>query len=179
MLKDILSAKKSEILNQWRDQIYKTYPQDSQRFLSGEKDRFNNPVGFNIKTETEKILTGLIEDVDLAELNESIERIIKIRAIQDFSPSHAVGIFYLLKKIIRETMAGNFNDSELVNELLLFDLKIDRVLFIAFDIYIQCQEKIFQIKVDEIKNRSAMLFKRTQELENDTSKKNNPNDGGV
>jgi hypothetical protein len=43
----------------------------------------------------------------------------------------------------------------------------------------KCQQKIFQIRVDEIKNRSAMLLKRTQEMDINTSIKNNPNDGGV
>jgi RsbT co-antagonist protein rsbRD N-terminal domain len=179
MLKDILSSQKTEILAKWRNQIYQTYPQDSQQFLRGEKDQFNNPVGFNIKTETETILNGLTEDVDLADLKESIDKIIKIRSVQDFSPAHAVGIFYLLKNIIRESVAGSLNDSSLVTELLQFESRIDRVLFIAFDIYMQCQQKIFQIRVDEIKNKSAMLFKRTQEIDLDTSIKNNPNNGIV
>ncbi len=68
-------------------QIFDTYPADTSRFLKGEKDMFANPVGHTITANAEYILEGLIKGADAASLSAYLEQIIRIRAVQDFTPA--------------------------------------------------------------------------------------------
>jgi hypothetical protein len=38
--------------------------------------------------------------------------------------------------------------------------KIDEMALISFNIYMECREKLYQLRVDEIKNRTARLLQR-------------------
>ena len=40
------------------------------------------------------------------------------------------------------------------------DVKIDRLLLLAFDIYMECREKIYDLKANEEKNKVFKAFKR-------------------
>jgi hypothetical protein len=60
----------------------------------------------------------------------------------------------------------------LVKELLEFEDRVDALSLFAFDIYIQCREKIFELKANEEKERVFKAFKRAgliqEEPEKDT-----------
>jgi len=160
MFKKLLEGKKQEILENWREMIFSTYPRDSIRFLSGENDRFNNPVGHYIKVETEAILNGLINNVKPGDLADSLDRIVRIRSVQDFSPSQAVSFLRLLKKAVRDILNGEMNRHDYVEQYLEFDYGIDSLIDLAFDLFCRCREKIYEIKVTEIKKKSEVLFRR-------------------
>jgi hypothetical protein len=179
MFKDLLKEKQREILESWRDQVFDTYPHDAVKFLSGQKDRFANPVGHFIHTETEAILNGLIDDVDPADLAESLDKIIRIRSVQDFSPSQAVSFLRQLKDTVREKLNGELSDRQNYEQHLSFDSRIDSLIDLAFDIYSKCREQVFEIKVNEVKKRSAVLFERASRSDKHEIEKNNPNDSSL
>ncbi|MBW2228632.1 MAG: hypothetical protein JRG99_15335, partial [Deltaproteobacteria bacterium] len=52
------------------------------------------------------------------------------------------------------------SEARLFNELLLFESKIDRLSLIAFNLYVQCREKIYELKANEMKNRTFRAFER-------------------
>jgi len=179
MFKDILKEKRHEILESWRDLVFNTYPNGAVKFLSGQKDRFANPIGHFIHTETETILNGLIDDVDPADLAESMDRIIRIRSVQDFSPSQAVTFLRLLKDTVREKLNGELSGRRSFEQYLSFDSRIDSLIDMAFDIYSKCREQVFEIKVNEVKKRSAVLFERASRSDRHKTEKNNPNDSSL
>ena len=96
-LEELLLQKKSHILKRWLDLILETYPLDAQRFLKHQKDQFLNPVGSTISREIEILFQEAIKGINPERTCASLDGIIRIRAIQDFSPSEAVSFVFLLK----------------------------------------------------------------------------------
>ena len=87
--------------------------------------------------------------------------IIKIRAIQNFSPSSAIGFVFSLKKVIRDELGAELLEKKNVAEFSKLESTIDRIALIAFDLYMEAKEKVFKIRVNEIK---AGSFRTTTSL---------------
>ncbi|MFH1293539.1 MAG: RsbRD N-terminal domain-containing protein, partial [Pseudomonadota bacterium] len=89
-----------------------------------------------------------------------LENIIRIRSIQDFKPSQAIGFVLQLKKLVREMLESKAPINGLSGELQAFENRIDDIALLAFDIYSQCRQKIYEIRVNEVKNQLGRLLKR-------------------
>lgn len=146
--------------------ILETYPPDTSRFLKQEKNQFANPAGNTILLEIENIYEAILHGIDSEKLSLFLGRIIKIRAIQDFYPSQAIVFIFLLKKAIKNELEDDIRENRLFEDLLKFEEKIDKLAMIAFDIYMQCRENIYQIRVNEIKNRTFSLLERANLIDN-------------
>jgi len=159
-LKDLIVGKKSVILERWFDAIVETYLSDATGFLKKQKDRFTNPVGHTITQGTEGILEVLVGEkeptADLPFLNDFI----KVRAIQDFTPSKAMAFIFLLKKVVREALEKEIRQNQIYDALLRFETKIDDLALLAFDIYVKCREQIYELKTDELKRMTYTLLKK-------------------
>ena len=151
MIEKLLKNKKSSIVNDWVDLIVETYPSESFKFLRSQKNRFGNPVGYTISANAEKIFDELINDKNKDRIKEYLNEIIKIRAVQDFLPSQAVGIMLLLKKIVRKELEDELKDASSFKELMNVESGIDDIALIAFDLYMEAREKLFQIRINDIK----------------------------
>ncbi len=127
-----------------------SYPGDSL-FLKQEKDRFANPVGYTISQEIETLYEGLLQGVASDKLITSLDNIIRIRAVQDFSPSQAVSFVFRLKQAIRDELDKEIHEGQISKELLKFESKIDELALLAFDIYMKCRENIYEIRVNKLK----------------------------
>jgi len=110
-LEELLKQKASHIRKRWLNLIIETYPADSQRFLREQKDRFANPVGTTLSREVETLYHELLHGMDSEKVNSSLEEIVKIRAVQDFSPARAMTFIFLLKKVLREELAQEIKES--------------------------------------------------------------------
>ena len=159
MLEHLLSQKRAAILKRWLGLILGTYPADSSRFFKREKDRFVNPVGYTISLEIEALYDELLQGMNRDKLSASLDNIIRIRSVQDFSPSQAIAFVFLLKKAIREELASEIRENQLFEELLRFESRIDQLALLAFDIYMKCREKVYEIRVNEVKAERERVFK--------------------
>jgi hypothetical protein len=159
VLVSLLSEKKTVILDKWARLILDTYPDTTSKFLQREKDRFVNPVGHTILTETGALYDELLGDMNPQKLTSSIDRIIRIRSVQDFRPSEAVGFVFLLKRAVREELKNDIGGKETLDELAEFESRVDRVALMAVDAYVECRNKINEIQLNEVKAKSEMLRK--------------------
>lgn len=157
-LKSLLQQKKSTIVKKWCDVVLSTYPQESQKFLRKQKDRFANPVGRAIFEGIESIFDELLHEANADKIGIFLDNIIRVRAVQDLSPSQAVGFIFGLKKVIREELESEIIKEEITEDLAAFDSKIDALALFCFDIYTQCRQQIFDIRVKEVKKQSARLL---------------------
>ncbi|NIP41374.1 MAG: hypothetical protein GWO41_04595 [candidate division Zixibacteria bacterium] len=178
MFIDVLKEKRSEILKNWQNRIFESYHPDSRKFFQDERDRFNNPVGACIKRETETILNGLIDNIEAVKMIDSMDNLVRVRSVQDFTPSQAVNFMYLLKDVLKAACAEELEEHEITRQLIDFEIRIDRLTFLAFDVYMNCREQINRIRLKEVRDRSAVLFERSQKESNETENSKNPN-GGV
>ena len=156
MLRKLLSENKSLIVNAWTQLIIESYASETSKFLKLEKDQFNNPVGHIITKNAEAIFDEIIKEENTGEIISLLDDIVKIRAVQDFPPSIAVNFIYLLKKVIKDKLADEMKDKNLLNEYLDFDLVIDQAALTAFNLYMNAREKIFSIRVNELKSKPVI-----------------------
>ena len=154
----LLEEKKSTILDRWFDLVLETYPADTQRFLKKQKSRFGNPVAHEILQGIEGIFDQLVKGGEEEAISPFLDRIVRIRAVQEFTPAQALGFIFGLKRVIREELGGH----PFPAELLECERRIDRLALLAFNIYVGCKEQIFQLRVDEVKNRVGALLRRAK-----------------
>ena len=162
-----LSDRKSAICNKWFDLTIETYPEETARFLKNKKNRFANPVGHILFQELESIMDGLIQGADLDTLRPGLDNIIRIRAVQDISASQAVAFIFLLKQVIRDEMEQEIQEGPIGKELLEVESRIDGLTLLSFDIFMKCREKIYDLKANELNNRTIRLLQRAKLLVDD------------
>ena len=164
VLQKLLSEKRKVILKKWQKEIFQLYPADSIRFLKSEHDRFANPVGHSIREHTENLFCELLAEGDInpEEIGPLLDEMLRIRAIQDFTPSGALRYLYILKEIIAQELKEIPEPGDdLYYELVAIYGRIDEIILIAFDIYSKCREKLFEIKVETAKNQVSGLLRRS------------------
>jgi hypothetical protein len=160
-LEDLLKQKASHIRKRWVELIVETYPADSQRFFREQKDRFANPVGTTLSREVESLYHELLHGMDPEKVNSSLDEIIRIRAVQDFSPARAMSFVFLLKKVLREELDQEIKQSPAAcEELLTLESRLDEMALRGFDLYVKCKEKIYEIRAKEAKNHVSRLLQR-------------------
>jgi len=160
-LEDVLKQKASHIRKRWLNLILDTYPADSQRFLREQKDRFANPVGTSLSRAVETLYHELLHGMDPEKVHSSLDEIVKIRAVQDFSPTRAMTFIFLLKKVLREELHREIKEStEACEELLALESRVDEMALRGFDLYMNCREKVYEIRAKEAKNHVSRLLQR-------------------
>ncbi len=165
----LLNNNRSRLLKVWFAQISSTYPSETAKFISVQKDRFANPVGATISKEIEYIFDELLQEDYSLEIYQHLEEILRIRAVQDFVPSQAVGIFKGLKQVVRNELQPEINKLELQEQHRTFEDKIDQLCLMAFDTYMKCREKIWELKAKESQHRTKNLLQRKANVEWKTS----------
>jgi hypothetical protein len=162
-LKDLLKKQRSSIIDKWFDRIVDSYPADTAGFLK-RKGGFANPVGQTASQGIEDIFDGLLLDADPSEIAPFLDSIIRVRAVQDFSPSQAVNFIFLLKKIIQDEIATYLQDGTIRGELDELESKIDTLALLSFDIFMKCREKLYDLKANELRDRTLWLLKKSNLL---------------
>lgn len=165
-LEEFLANKKTAVVNRWFQLLVEEYPQETARFLQREKDRFANPVGYTIREAVAGLYDILLEGGDAGYASGYLDGLIRIQAVQDFPPSRVIGGILHIKKIIGEELAGEIREAGVSGEeVRLFASRVDRLALAAFDIYMACREKLYEIRVQEIKNRTARLLQKANLVE--------------
>jgi hypothetical protein len=160
-LEDLLKQKASRIQKRWLDLIIDTYPPDSQRFLREQKDRFANPVGTTLSRAVEILYHELLRAMDPEKVKSSLDEIVRIRAIQDFSPARAMSFMFLLKKVLREELHQEIKESTAAcEELLELESRVDEMALRGFDLYMNCRERVFELRAKEAKNHVSRLLQK-------------------
>jgi hypothetical protein len=159
-LTDLLLEKKSSIVQKWFDAIIDNYPDDSSHFLKKQKDQFLNPVGHTISQNIEGLYDEIVRKGESEQISPFLDDIIRIHAVQNFSPSKAVSFMSLLKAVVRDVLASDIARHTLSAELQSFETQIDNLTFLSFDIYMKCREQIFELRVNEIKTLTFRLLRR-------------------
>ena len=151
-----LAAKKQEILKRWFQVAVDSYPADTVRFIKNQKDPFANPVGHTTYQSLDALVDALISGAGRDVMTLALDPILRIRAVQSFTPSKATAFVFSLKQILRQHLQGDGRDADM-NDL---DRQIDEMAMAAFDIYVTCREKIYELKATESRNQFFGSLKR-------------------
>jgi hypothetical protein len=156
----LLQEKREVILEKWLHCISDTYPSETANLLKKKNNPFICHMGSSIREDIESIYDRLLNDEDAQNASSSLDNIIRIRAVQEFAPSEAMSFMFLLKDAIKDEMKSEIRENGLSKELFSFESRIDKYALKGFDIYMQCREKIYELKANEVKARAYTLLKR-------------------
>ncbi len=159
-LATVLEQNRETILAKWFDLIAKTYPAITSEFLAKQKDQFRNPVGHAITESIEPLYDQIVSAMGTDELLAALDGIIRIRSVQDFTPSETIGFIFQLKTVIRDIMRAEVREPGSWDDLAELESRIDRVALLAFEKYTECREKLHEIRNQEIKSRTMKLLER-------------------
>ena len=161
---DLLSRNEAAILRRWFDLVLETYPADTAALMRKDKDQFTNPVGSILSREIEVLFKKLCEGSQNERCQASLDSILKIRSVQDFPPSQAVGFIFLLKRAIGEVLKNDICKESVADEWLEFQSRIDDLALQAFDAYMECREKICEIRINQARAEKEMAFRMIERM---------------
>jgi hypothetical protein len=144
-----LAGERSAVVREWFERTLQSYPEQTSGFLRGEKDPFRNPVGHTLRDGLGVLFDELAGEMDQARITAALDAIVRIRAVQDHSASQALAFLFLLKEVLREKSPPE--------DLAMLENRIDRLALLAFDLYMKCREKIYEIQAEEAKRRVYVL----------------------
>jgi hypothetical protein len=157
MFAEELAVRREVVIDRWIESVIDAYPEETATFLKEQPNRFANPVGARLREGLALIVDGLVAGGDPNDLRPALDLVIRVRAVQDFTPSAAVGFIFDLKKIVRDVVSDGCEVSE------DFDRSVDNLGLVAFEVYMSCREQLWSIRAEEIRNQSLGILERMQE----------------
>lgn len=151
-LQQALDKHKLKFIDQWFQATINTYPDQTAKTLGKDANRFDNPVGSTTRETIENVFHTLLNDTTQEDLEKKLDPVIRIRAVQSFTPSQAVSFVFTLKDIGEQIL-----EDELVRE---FDKLVDTIALAAFNRFMTCKQEIFHLKATESKRRIHRAFER-------------------
>jgi len=151
-LKKTIKKNHDQLLESWFDATINTYPEESARILGKKSDRFDNPIGAVTRETLEDVLNLITEDFSRDGLEQALDPVIRIRAVQTFDPANAVSFVFALKEIGESVI----EKADIIN----FYRLVDEMALAAFNRYMKCREDIFLLKATESKRRIHRAFER-------------------
>jgi hypothetical protein len=95
------------------------------------------------------------------EVSRFLDSIVRIRAIQDFAPSTALAFILQLKKVVRQELGSKIlQQPGIAGELAAYESAVDDLALFAFDLYMKCREKIYELKANEARNMTFRLLQQ-------------------
>lgn len=154
-LKTLLAEQRHDIVDNWVKQVLATYSLDAAQIFHRQKDRFANPIGYNVKAGLTELYDSLIGD-KVTELGKQMEELVKVRAVQQFQPSDSVAFVFLIKGIVRQ-FAEKLKVEPEPGDLFAFDGRVDIMALQIFDCYMGCRERLHQIRIGELESNRHIL----------------------
>lgn len=119
-----------------------------------------NPVGAAVSQAIEALYVLLLNGKADSDVGAILDEIVRVRAVQDFSPSEAIGFVLYFKQAVREELADEIQSGGLFSELSALETRLDQVLLEAFDVYMKSREKIYQIRANDLKRKSYLALRK-------------------
>ena len=164
-VEELLAANREAVVQDWYSHILETYPPETAKLWKKGGDPFHNPVAVRSKECCQAVVDYLVKASDEEALEAAIsamDEIIRVRAVQNFSPSQAAGFLFLLKKAVRERLWNDVKQSGAWAEFVALESRIDGLALASLDLYAKCREKLFEIKLSELKREHMQLLTRAQ-----------------
>ena len=155
---DLLEERKDTIVERWVDAVLSAYPSDSAALFRAQQDPFANPLGHNVREGTRGVFQTILDGMDPEKLRTHLDQIIRIRAVQDLTPSQALSFVFSLRTIVREVIPEAGANERHQADLAALDKKIDAVALAAFELYSAMREELAQLRIQEVKRQMGWVL---------------------
>jgi hypothetical protein len=166
-LESSLLEKREQIVAAWCESLLSTYASEGAKFFASQKNQFANPVGHTFLENLRTLFPRLVraEDFEEKEIRELMDGIIRIRAVQGFPPSKAVAFVTSLKGAVERVLRKDIDAPDNIAAWRDMCSRIDTAQGMAFDIYMQCREKLWELRANHLFNRTHKLLERAQVIQ--------------
>lgn len=167
-LTEFAKENKEVLLQKWVDVFYNAYPLGSTGFVRTSTDEFTNPIGLITQKSLDVLFDAVIGlDVEPKAVHDALDKLIQLRAVQDMSPSKAVGPLAQIKLILKQdpfqACLKENKDSRrlsfLFEDFFIVEARVDSLILMALDLYSRDREKIFNLRVEEIHRNQSQLVR--------------------
>ncbi len=160
---ELFRKKKKEVVDMWIEAVFKTYPLDTTGFLRTKKHDFSNPVGEITSTVGNYIFDAVAGEHILEDrLSMALERFVKLRSVQDFTPSQGLGVLLLFKQLFRKVFLEEFENAGQIAVYLEAESRVDTICLMAFEMYVTSRDTISQMRITEIRNGHSQIVRLAQ-----------------
>jgi len=165
-VEELLAANREAIVQDWYHHILDTYPPETAKLWKNKgRDPFHNPVAVRSREAVEAVVDYLVKSKDdeaLKAVLDYLDEMVRVRAVQNFAPSQAAGFLFLLKKTVRERLWNDLTRLGAWEQFVALESRIDGLALASLDLYAKCREKLYEIKLAELKREHMQLLKRAQ-----------------
>ena len=98
-------------------------------------------------------------------IKHALDRFVRLRAVQQYTPSQGLGVFFLMKPLLREHILPLCREKEDLAEYLDAESRLDSVTLLAFDLYSAARETLAETRIAEIRNQHAQLVRWAQSVD--------------
>ena len=160
-LREQLVDRKTALCGRWLDAILREYGAQTAVRWTQVQDPFANPVGHALKTGLPELFEAVTSDGEpAAGVVAALESIVRIRSVQGFTPSRAVGFVFLLRDAVRGELGAELEGGAHAAELAAVDRRIEQLAMLAFDTYVRIRDQVFSLRQEELKRSVASLLRR-------------------
>lgn len=170
MLDRILSENEEAIAKTWVGMVASTYAGETASFLIRERDPFANPMGDVIRKAAPLLVKALGTESPGPEAIDYLDRLLRLRSLQDWTAGEAVGIVHRLRTAVLKQV-GDRLDRDALIELAE---RVDALSLKAFEVFTSCREQLYEVRLHERDRHHASLLRRAeQRLGQDRGLENN------
>lgn len=157
---EIFREEQVEWISKWFKAVLESYPAESAQFFRKTKDPFSNPVGATIRKGLNDLYPILLQEKpDRGRIVEVLEPIVRLRAVQEFTPSAALSFLFDIGRIIEAGVEKvRQTDSAVEDRLKIISDNIEAMVLIAFDLYMDCKKKIYTLRANQARDGVRQLL---------------------
>ncbi len=133
------------VAERWIERTIDSYPAAARSSLIAVTNPFRNPAGYALKENLSTLAREVLGTMDMDAIGPAIDSLVRLRAVQDFTPSDALRFMVDLRTVIAE-VAGSVAPS--------LDSRIDQLTRMAFERYTACREQIARLREKELRFRA-------------------------
>lgn len=130
-----------ELVEKWIEQLADSDPQQSAVLRAPQPNPFRNPVGYAVRKSLSQLWGELLGEMRPEVIDQALDTILRIRAVQDLSPNEAVGFVDHLRPLLRQCPIPVDPTS--------LEARIDQLALAASEKYMQCREQIAAVRLHE------------------------------
>lgn len=159
----IFREHKKAVVEKWVEAVFSGYSLDTKGFLRTKQDVFCNPVG-EITTTVAGYLYDAVagEHVIPEKLHDALTRFVKLRSVQDFTPSQALGVICMLKQGMRPALLPLFVKHKAWDVYLEAESRLDTLVLMALDMYVASREALAEQRIKEIRDQHSQVVRWAQ-----------------
>lgn len=132
------------LAERWLELVLASYPAAARTSLTETADPFRNPVGAALGGNLRLLARELLGEMNGEAVASAMDAVVRLRAVQGFSPSAALKFVFDLRRAAAEAGCE------------IPQARIDELALKGFDQYMSCREQVFALRLKELRSPFAL-----------------------